>query len=81
VNVLQHALGYFKKGLSAGEKRHFLRLVDRFGAGRGTLAAPLAVLQSWIERFGQEYLADQVFFAPYPLALLDPQDSGRGVPG
>jgi uncharacterized protein YbgA (DUF1722 family)/uncharacterized protein YbbK (DUF523 family) len=81
VSVLLHAMGYFKRCLRAADKRHFLSLVRRYGDGRITLAAPLALIQSWIERFGQEYLAGQTFFEPYPPELFDPPDSGRGGPG
>ena len=45
---------------------------------RGTL---LAILQSWIHRFGEEYLARQAYLSPYPRGLLDLVDSGReGAP-
>ncbi len=77
INVLQHALGYFSKGLTAREKRHFLTLLEEYRARRMSLSAPLTVLQSWIARFEQPYLAEQAYFEPYPGELLDLRDSAR----
>jgi uncharacterized protein YbgA (DUF1722 family)/uncharacterized protein YbbK (DUF523 family) len=77
INVLMHALGYFSDGLRGNEKQHFLSLLDDYRAGRSTLAAPLAILQSWIVRFDEEYLAQQRYLEPYPPELMDLRDSGR----
>jgi uncharacterized protein YbgA (DUF1722 family)/uncharacterized protein YbbK (DUF523 family) len=78
VNVLQHAQGYFKKALSAREKRHFDRLLQDYVKGRLSRAAPLALVQSWIARFGEEYLEEQIYFDPYPAEFLELQDTGKG---
>lgn len=79
INVLQHALGYFSPGLQASEKRHFLGVLEEYRIGRVQLSVPLALLQSWIVRFDEPYLAQQRFFEPYPVALLDLRDSARGA--
>jgi uncharacterized protein YbgA (DUF1722 family)/uncharacterized protein YbbK (DUF523 family) len=78
INVLMHGMGYVSDGLSAREKKHFLELLEEYRSGRATLSAPLAILQSWIARFDQAYLAKQRFFEPYPPDLMDLRDSGRG---
>jgi uncharacterized protein YbgA (DUF1722 family) len=78
INVLQHALGYFKTGLSSSEKQYFLDTVSAFRVGRVPLSACLSVLRAWIVRFDQEYLKDQVFFEPYPEELVQITDSGKG---
>ncbi len=77
VNVLMHALGYVSDGLTASEKKHFLELLEQYRAKQITLGTPLAILQSWIHRFGQDYLERQTFLEPYPLDLMDLRDSGR----
>ncbi len=77
-NVLQHASGYFKDELSGGEKSYFLGLLEQFRANKVPLSACLAVVKSWIVRFGQPYLADQVYFEPYPWELAAISDSGKG---
>lgn len=77
INVLMHAYGYFSKELTAGEKAHFLDLLDEYRAGRVLLGTLQALLWSWIVRFEQQYLAGQTFFAPYPAELIDLTDSGK----
>jgi uncharacterized protein YbgA (DUF1722 family)/uncharacterized protein YbbK (DUF523 family) len=77
INVLEHALGYFKEKLSASEKRHFLKMTEQFRNDKLPLSALLAVLNSWIERFDEPYLRQQSYFAPYPRELVDLSDSGR----
>ncbi len=77
-NVLQHALGYFKRALSPEEKAYFLGLLESYLATRLPLSALLAVLRGWIVRFDVPYLAQQSYFSPYPEALVVQQDSGKG---
>lgn len=78
INVLMHALGYFKRGLGAAEKAHFLDTLEDYRAGRTPISVPRALLGSWIARFGEDYLATQSWFSPYPAELVDLADSGRG---
>lgn len=77
INMLMHAMGFVSDGLSRKERDHFLGLLEEFRANRITMSAPLAVLQSWVLRFEQSYLAQQTFLEPYPLDLMDLRDSGR----
>jgi len=78
INVLMHALGYFKQELSAREKRHFLEMCESYRRGRAPLSSAVSILQSWIIRFEWEYLRDQTFFHPFPEDLMALDDSGRG---
>jgi uncharacterized protein YbgA (DUF1722 family)/uncharacterized protein YbbK (DUF523 family) len=77
VNVLMHGLGYFKRDLSAGEKRLFLDNLEQYRLGRLPLSAPLEVLRALATRFDQRYLLDQSFLQPYPRDLLGLPDTGR----
>jgi uncharacterized protein YbgA (DUF1722 family)/uncharacterized protein YbbK (DUF523 family) len=77
-NVMTHAFGYFSKRLTARERQHFLRALESYRAGRCPITAPLVLLSSWIERFGESYLEQQVFFDPFPQELIQLTDSGRG---
>lgn len=77
INVLQHAMGYFKQHLSGAEKGHFLGLLEEYREERATLAEALSVLRSWIARFGEPYLARQTYLEPYPVELVSLGDSGR----
>lgn len=78
VNVLQHALGYFKDGLGAGEKEFFLDELVRYRRGKVPLSAVVAILRSWVTRFGDDYLRIQSYFQPYPEELSSVSDSGKG---
>jgi uncharacterized protein YbgA (DUF1722 family)/uncharacterized protein YbbK (DUF523 family) len=77
-NVLQHAFGYVTKDLTAQERSYFLDLLEDYRQARLPLSALLTVLNSWIVRFEQEYLAAQRFFNPYPRAFMELTDSAAG---
>ena len=57
--------------LNHEEKAVFLDAVGNYRAGNGTVAGPKNILKSWIARFGDEYLHEQTFFAPYPDELME----------
>ena len=71
VNVLMHSLGYFSDQLSHDEKAYFLQNIQRYKERRIPFSALLAMLQSWIARFGEEYLRNQTFFEPFPDDLIE----------
>jgi uncharacterized protein YbgA (DUF1722 family)/uncharacterized protein YbbK (DUF523 family) len=78
INVLMHAMGYFKHDLNEREKSHFLDSLERYRAGKAPLSTLLALLGVWIARWGQDYLESQIYFNPYPLELFEITDSGKG---
>lgn len=78
INVMMHAMGYFSKDLIPQEKKYFLESLERYREGRIPLSATLSVLRSWIVRFEESYLNQQIFFEPYPEALVEITDSGKG---
>ena len=78
INVLMHALGYFKTRLSTREKRHFLEVLQVYRDGRTPLSSAVSILRSWIIRFESEYLREQTFFMPFPEDLMVLNDSGKG---
>ncbi|MFC1898259.1 YbgA family protein [Candidatus Cloacimonadota bacterium] len=78
INVLMHILGYFSKDLKAAEKAHFLDQLELFRARQIPLIGVTSVLQSWVIRFEQKYLADQTYFEPFPKELMHVADTGKG---
>jgi uncharacterized protein YbgA (DUF1722 family)/uncharacterized protein YbbK (DUF523 family) len=78
INVLQHAMGFFKDELSPDEKSYFLDLLEQYRAKKTPLSACISVIKSWIVRFGQPWLADQAYLMPYPWELATISDSGKG---
>lgn len=78
INVFQHISGFFRKGLSGGERAHFAELLGRYREGQLPASAIASLLESWAVRFGSTYILDQALFAPFPEALATPADSGKG---
>ena len=78
VNVLTHAMGFFKDKVSAAEKRFFLNELEQYRRGRLPLGAVAGVLRAWIVRFDEKYLAQQYYFSPFPDDLVSVSDSGTG---
>lgn len=71
VNVLMHSLGHFSDELSHDEKAYFLQSIQRYRERKIPFSALLAMIQSWIARFGEEYLGNQTFFEPFPEDLIE----------
>ena len=78
INVLMHALGYVSESLSSAEKAFFLDSLEQYRNGHVPLSVPTSLMRSWIIRFEVDYLADQVYFEPYPHDLVEVLDSGKG---
>lgn len=78
INVLLHSLGYFSKRLSPNEKAFFLDTIESYRRGKLPLSVPVNLIRADIARFEEPYLAQQYFFNPYPVELLDIADSGKG---
>jgi len=78
VDVLQHAMGCFKRSVSSEERSHFMGLLGMYRSKQLPLSACTSVLGSWIARERETYLAGQVFFRPYPVGLIEVSDSGKG---
>ncbi|WP_028320184.1 YbgA family protein [Desulfatiglans anilini] len=68
-NVLQHMLGYFKRDLSADEKQEMLILIDQYAQGLVPLIVPITLLNHYVRKYRQGYLAEQVYLNPHPTEL------------
>ncbi len=69
VNVLQHLLGYFKKQLSADEKKEVLEQIDLYRQGLLPLIVPMTLINHFVRKYDQPYLREQVYLAPHPVEL------------
>ena len=78
INVLMHALGYVTDRITPDERHFFLDTLEEYRGRHIPLSVPLALMRSWILRFGVDYLAQQVYFEPYPHELVEVLDSGKG---
>jgi uncharacterized protein YbgA (DUF1722 family)/uncharacterized protein YbbK (DUF523 family) len=78
IDVFEHAFGHLSDRLAPRERSHFLELLRRYRAARIPVGAVTTLLRSWAERFDVSYLVEQVLFEPYPEALVQLLDSGKG---
>ena len=70
-----HVMGYFKKSLSSEEKKHFLDMLELYREKKIPISSVNNILLSWIHRFENEYLMNQSFFNPFPIELIDKDNS------
>ena len=75
INTQMHVMGYFKNKLSSKEKKHFLETIDLYRNKKIPISTVNSILISWINRFDNKYLKKQSFFYPYPLELVNSENS------
>lgn len=68
-NVLQHALGHFKKLLTPDEKQEALEVIEEHRAGYTPLVVPVTLVSHYVRKYGEPYLASQTFLSPHPTEL------------
>jgi len=68
-NVLHHAMGYFKKMLTAGEKAELLEVIDNHRLGHVPLIAPVTLVAHYARKYDVAYLQEQVYLRPHPVEL------------
>lgn len=69
VNVLHHLLGYFKRQLSADEKQEVLELIEHYRHGTVPLVVPITLLNHFVRKYREPYLAGQFYLQPHPVEL------------
>jgi uncharacterized protein YbgA (DUF1722 family) len=69
-NVLQHIAGYFKKALSADEKRELQDVINKYHQGLVPLVVPVTLLNHYVRRFDEPYLKKQYYLDPHPAELM-----------
>ena len=68
-NVLYHLMGYFKNDLSADEKQELLEIFDQYRAGYIPLIVPVTLINHYVRKYQQPYLAKQTYLNPHPVDL------------
>lgn len=69
INVLQHVMGYFKKDLDPDEKAELIEIIDQYRNSHVPLIVPITLLNHYIRKYRQPYLALQTYLNPHPVAL------------
>lgn len=68
-NVLLHALGYFKKVLTSDEKEEMVALIDQYRQELVPLIVPITLLNHYVRKYREPYLAGQIYLNPHPVEL------------
>ena len=69
-NVLQHVAGYFKKQLSAEERRELLEVIETYHKGLLPLIAPIVLINHYVRKYDEPYLKRQYYLLPHPAELM-----------
>ncbi len=69
VNVLMHAMGYFKRHLSPDEKQELLEVLGAYGRELVPLIVPVTLLNHYVRKFREPYLSAQWHLHPHPAEL------------
>jgi uncharacterized protein YbgA (DUF1722 family)/uncharacterized protein YbbK (DUF523 family) len=69
MNVLMHLMGYFKKVLTADEKKELLEIFNQYHEGSIPLIVPITLINHFVRKYGQPYLAQQTYLHPHPVEL------------
>lgn len=69
-NVLHHIMGYFKKHLSADEKKELLEIIDNYHRQLVPLIVPITLLTHYVRKYGDTYLERQHYLHPHPVELM-----------
>lgn len=69
VNVLQHMAGYFKKQLAPDEKQELQEVITRYRDGYIPLIVPVTILNHYVRKYQEPYLARQYYLQPHPIEL------------
>lgn len=68
-NVLYHMLGFFKRELGPDEKKELVELIENYRLGYYPLVVPLTMVNHYVRKFKQSYLADQYYLNPHAVEL------------
>jgi len=68
-NVQQHIMGYFRRQLTTDEKQELVEIIDRYRNGLVPLIVPVTMLNHYVRKYGDEYLAGQYYLNPHPVEL------------
>ncbi len=72
VNVLMHMLGYLKTRLDSRDKQELLNWFESYRKQQVNRITPMVLLQHHFNRHPDDYIAEQYYFAPFPVDLMQP---------
>ncbi len=69
-NVLDHCMGYFKKQLSADQKKELREVIDDYHAHLVPLIVPITLIAHYTRLYAEPYLLRQKYLYPHPRELM-----------
>ena len=69
-NVLMHIMGFFKKQLAPDDKQELLDLIQAHREGLVPVVVPITLINHYLRKFPNEYVANQIYLAPHPRELM-----------
>ena len=69
INVLQHAMGFFKRDLTGPEKHELLTILDQYREGYVPLIVPIILIRHYVLKYDQAWLKSQTYLNPHPFEL------------
>ncbi len=69
-NVLMHMLGFLRDHLSGDEKQEMLERIDEYRRGLIPLIVPVTLMEHYVRKYKQPYLARQYYLNPHPIELM-----------
>jgi uncharacterized protein YbgA (DUF1722 family)/uncharacterized protein YbbK (DUF523 family) len=69
VNVLHHAMGYFKKKIASDAKQELLEVIDTYHQELVPLIVPITLVNHYTRMLKESYLMDQYYLNPHPMEL------------
>ena len=77
LNTFLHIFGFFSSELSKKEKDFILDRFEKYRENKIHLSVVINLLRTYVIKYNQDYLLDQVMWTAYPEELLDISDSGK----
>ncbi len=68
-NVLLHILGYLKHDVPGSARQEVVNVINQYHQGFVQLAVPVTLLNHYVRQYGNDYIRQQAYLNPYPLAL------------
>jgi len=69
-DVLHHLIGHLTDKLEVAERRELLEVIDDYHRRLTPLIVPITLIKHYVNRFGIEYLQQQVYLNPHPKELM-----------
>ena len=68
-DVIYHLVGFFKKKITASDKKEILNLIEQFRNQIVPIVVPLTLLKHFLQKYPVKWMQEQTYLNPYPTDL------------